>query len=218
MELKQQALALYKFVFYEDSADFAEVFTNKYFEKNCLYTLKDGKMVAMLYLLDCLVFDDEKTSGAKYLYAAATHPEYRKRGLMSNLMKKALAENEIIITKPANKELFPFYEKFGFTVCAFKDKKELKAMGSPITAEEYINYRDKLLGNVPHITLADEEFSLNGLQLYGNSDFVAALDPDDNSVKEYINKNENPLNDKTPFAMWNKKVQSERLYFGIAMD
>ena len=218
MELKQQALSLYKTIFYEDSADFAEAFTNKYFEKNCLYTLKDGKIVAMLYLLDCTVFISGKTSKAKYLYAAATHPEYRNRGLMSNLIKKALAENEIIITKPANKELFPFYEKFGFTVCAFKDKKELKATGSPISAEEYINYRDKLLKKVPHIALADEEFSLSGLELYGNSDFVAALDPDDNSVKEYINKNENPLNDKTPFAMWNKKGQSEKLYFGIAMD
>ncbi len=218
MDLKQQALALYKTVFYEDNADFAEAFINKYFEKSCRYKLEEGKMVAMLYLLECTVFAGGKTSKAKYLYAAATHPDYRNKGLMSNLINEALIENEIIITKPANKELFPFYEKFGFTVCSFKDEKELKETGTPINTEEYIRQRRELLKNVPHITLADEEFSLNGLDLYGNSDFVAALDPDDNTVKEYINKTENPLNDKTPFAMWNKKGEGEKIYFGIAMD
>ena len=76
MTLKEQALSLYKEVFSEDTEEFAESFTNRYFDKYCRYKTENGKIVSMLYLLDCAVFDGEKTSAAKYLYAAATHPDF----------------------------------------------------------------------------------------------------------------------------------------------
>ncbi len=217
MTLKEQAQRLYMQVFSEDSEAFAKSFTDRYFDNCCRYTLTDGKITSMLYLLDCTVFDGEKTYPAKYLYAAATHPEHRNKGLMSSLVSSVLSEEKIIVTKPATDELFSFYEKFGFTVCSFKDEKK-HSFQNKIAKEEYKALRKMLLENIPHIILADEDFSLEGFDLYGDSTFVAAVDPDTNTVKEYIKSGESPLSDKAPFAMWNKKDASTSLYFGISMD
>ncbi len=215
MTLKEQALSLYKKVFHEDSEDFAKTFTDKYFDKSCRVIEKDGKIVSMLYLLDCKVFDGETTYSAFYLYAAATHPDYRNRGLMSKLISSVLKEDKVIVTKPANDELFSFYEKFGFTVCSYKDEtKNRFPKTEALNVKQYIALRKKLLLNIPHIILSDEEFTLDGLTLFGNGAYVAAVD-EDGKVKEYINQKASKA--QKPFAMWNKKADNN-LYFGIAMD
>lgn len=219
MNLKNQALELYKTVFYEDDEHFAETFTNKYFENSCRFILKDGKMIAMLYLIDCTFKNGNQEYPAKYLYAAGVLPEYRKQGIMSKLLNDALAEENIIITKPANSNLFAFYEKFGFKVCAYKDELT-KSFKNPTSTENYINKRKELLKNIPHIVLKDEEFSLKDLTLYADDNFIVAADPDTNEIKEYIQENKDLLNGKTPFAMWKHKNNNlpSRIYFGIAMD
>lgn len=216
MTPKEQALSLYKKVFYEDGEDFAKIFTDKYFDKCCRFLECDGKIASMLYLLDCTVFDGNKTYPAFYLYAAATDPDYRNKGLMSKLINSALAEDKLIITKPANDRLFGFYEKFGFTVCSFKDeiKKEFQKEET-LDFEQYIILRKKLLKNIPHIILTDEEFSLDGFTLFGNGTYCAATDQN-GEIKEYINGK--VPQSKKPFAMWNKKTDISSLYFGIAMD
>lgn len=214
MTLKEQALSLYKEVFSEDTEEFAEKFTNRYFDKCCRYKTENGKIVSMLYLLDCAVFDGEKTSAAKYLYAAATHLDFRGKGIMAKLINEALLEQEIIVTKPANKSLFSYYEKFGFKVCSFKDEiKESFKSEEKISLNQYVALRKKLLKNTPHILLLDDEFTLDGFTLYGNDNYCAAVDRDTGEVKEYIN--EKNREDKTPFAM--ATVQNN-FYFGIAMD
>lgn len=215
MNFKEQALSLYKKVFHEDGEDFAKTFTDKYFDKCCRFIEKDGKIVSMLYLLDCKVFDGEATYSAFYLYAAATHPDYRNKGLMSKLISSVLKEDKVIITKPANDKLFSFYEKFGFAVCSFKDeiKKEFPKEET-LNLEQYIELRKKLLINIPHIVLSDAEFALDSLNLFGNGVYVAAVD-EDGKVKEYINQK--VLKAEKPFAMWNKNT-GHNLYFGIAMD
>lgn len=214
MTLQEQALSLYKEVFSEDTEEFAEKFTNKYFDKCCRYKTVDGKIVSMLYLLDCSIFDGNKTKKAKYLYAAATHPDYRGKGLMAELINKAVKQEQNIVTKPATESLFSFYEKFGFKVCSFKDeiRKEFKKEET-VDTKQYIKLRKELLKNIPHILLLDEEFTLDGLTLYGKETYCAAVDDETGEVKEYIDGKFRQ--DKTPFAMATTK---ESLYFGIAMD
>ena len=142
MTLKEQALSLYKEVFAEDAAEFAEAFTDRYFDKCCRYKIVEGKIVSMLYLLDCTVFDGEKNCSAAYLYAAATHPNFRGKGLMSELINEARLEQEIIVTKPATESLFSYYEKFGFKVCSFKDEiKENFKSEDKININQYVALR-----------------------------------------------------------------------------
>ncbi|MBQ5910557.1 MAG: GNAT family N-acetyltransferase [Clostridia bacterium] len=219
MDLQQQALSLYKTVFYEDDAAFAEAFTNKFFEGSCRYILKDGKMVAMLYLIDATVKNGAEEYPAKYLYAAGVHPSYRGQGLMSHLINEAVKQEKIIITKPASESLFSFYKKFGFSVCAYKTEVS-GAFQNEITTDAYINKRKELLKDVPHINLADEAFSLGGLTLYGDGSFIAAVDSDTGAVKEYVAKDEELLNGQQPFAMWlsTEEKLPKKVYFGIAMD
>lgn len=213
MNLKEQAEKLYTLVFPEDSEDFANSFTERYFDNCCRYEISDGKLVSMLYLLDCSIFDGEKTFPAKYLYAAATHPDYRNKGIVSRLIKSALNEG-IIVTKPATKELFSFYEKFGFAVCSYKD--EIKQnLQNEISKEEYIAKRKKLLKNIPHIILSDEEFVLEGFTLYGGDGYCTAKDSESGEIKEYICKD--APQGKTPFAMWTLK-NTKPVFFGLAMD
>lgn len=215
MQKKEEALSLYQKVFAEDSAEFARTFTDKYFDMCCRYIERDGKIVSMLYLLDCKVFNGDETYHAFYLYAAATDPDYRNRGLMSELLNEVLKENKVIITKPANEKLFHFYEKFGFKTCSYKDKVKKKfGAEERLNTCQYINLRKKLLENIPHIMLNDEEFALEGLTLYGNGCYCAAID-EDGETKEYIDKNVSKS--KKPFAMWNKEINAS-FYFGIAMD
>lgn len=215
MTLKEQALSLYKLVFYEDDENFANAFTEKYFDKCCRYELSGGKMVAMLYLLDASIFDGKETYPALYLYAAATHPEYRNQGIMSKLINSACKEGKTIVTKPATQELFGFYEGLGFSVCSFKDKIEKEFPKEEILNKElYIALRKNLIKTLPHIILSDEEFALDGFTLYGNGTYCAAVD-EEGKIKEYISGELSKSN--PPFAMWNKKEEGN-LYFGLAMD
>lgn len=224
MNYKKQALDLYKKVFYEDSDDFANSFTNKYFDDCCRYILQSGKIVSMLYLLGCSIKCDGKTYPAFYLYAAATDPEFRNKGLMGQLIERAKEECEkegkILITKPANPGLFGYYGRFGFEVCSFLSLQKYDIDKSfRVSAKEYICFREKVMCDTPHITLCDMEFAVDGFELYANDKFCAAFDREEQKVKEYIFKGKDMLSGQSPFAMWWGKFKPcDRVYFGIAMD
>lgn len=224
MNFKEQALALYKKVFNEDSDAFAKVFTDKYFDDCCRYILRDGKMLSMLYLIGCNVKCDGESYPAAYLYAAATDPEFRGQGLMGQLIKEAKEECEkegkVLITKPATPDLFGYYGRFGFEVCSYLYLSDLDIDKTfRVSIKEYICFREKLLENTPHIDLNDMEFALSGFELYANDSFCAVYDGEEQKIKEYILKEEDKLSGDTAFAMWvSKNKPCERLYFGIAMD
>lgn len=75
---------------------------------------KNGETVSMLFLLPVKIEYENKIFGGSYLYAAATNPEYRKQGFMGELLKKAKAESDFIILRPANEKLIGYYASFGF--------------------------------------------------------------------------------------------------------
>lgn len=116
-ELKE----LYLLSFTEDTKEDADFLFEKVFSKaKLLYEELDGKTVSMLYLMDCTLKTKEKELPFYYLYAACTHPSYRGKGLMGELLKKARAFAKEkgkcgIILKPAKPSLFEFYENYGFS-------------------------------------------------------------------------------------------------------
>lgn len=86
----------------------------------------DGKIVSAFYLVDSELVNSNDIKKIKYLYAAATLPEYRKQGIMSEMIKYA-AEKLLdkgyagIVLCPADEKLYGYYEKLGFTRC-FTDR------------------------------------------------------------------------------------------------
>lgn len=90
-------------------------FENAFFPDGCFYESVDGKAVSALYLLP-VTLGDEK---GFYLYAAATLPEHRGRGLMGRLIKEALAyakaKADFVYLCPAEFSLYDYYRRFGFS-------------------------------------------------------------------------------------------------------
>lgn len=227
MTLKEQTVQLYSTVFKDDPHSFVSDFINRYFENNCRYTVKDGKIVSMLFLLEGEIKADGRVYPAAYLYAAATHPDYRMRGLMKDLIEKAKQETVdkgiVLATKPAEQSLYGYYARFGFETRFFSSSPAPLGDAESLTAEQYLKLREELLKDVPHLYLTDTDFLLDGLKLVGNSEFCAATDMSDGKcqVKEYISKNTDPRKGEIPFAMLitpEKVNLPQKLYFGLAMD
>lgn len=85
-------------------------------DKGCYYRAVGEEVVSALYLLPV----DYRGTPGYYLYAAATHPAFRGRGLMRRLIAQALsgarAEGaQFVYLCPCEPSLYRFYEPLGFT-------------------------------------------------------------------------------------------------------
>ncbi len=103
-------------------ADTDNSFEDKLFEKcfdYCRTLEKENRTVAMCFALPCKVGERQ----AKYIFAVTTAEEFRGKGYASELIEKIKAEDDsLLILRPVNKGLIPFYEKMGF--CAFTATNE----------------------------------------------------------------------------------------------
>lgn len=105
---------------FHDTDGYIDLFFQKCggFEK-CLVNETDGEPVSMLHLLPQTLQQQGQKKKAQYIYAAATLPAHRGRGLMAELLRAASREGrkgrcEYTILMPATSELYAFYQKFGF--------------------------------------------------------------------------------------------------------
>lgn len=83
---------------------------------------KDGHVVAALYLLPAELKTPDGDANVWYLYAAATHPDYRNKGHMAALLQfcRGLAKGrgiDLIYLLPADEGLYDYYSGFGFRTC-----------------------------------------------------------------------------------------------------
>ena len=106
--------------------------TIRYFLDNAVETgdifahKQDGKIVSAFYLVNSTLLSGNQEKKVKYLYAAATLPEYRKKGIMGEMIKYAreyLKQKNVdfIALCPADEKLYDYYEKLGF-VTSFTDR------------------------------------------------------------------------------------------------
>lgn len=109
-----------------DSEEYIKLFfKNAYYDCNCFADIYADEVISVFYLLKCNIKYEGKTYNGRYLYAAATLPEYRGRGIMSKLIKEALVyginENlDFIALLPADDSLYNYYERFGFKEAMYK--------------------------------------------------------------------------------------------------
>ena len=105
--------------------DDSEKATELFFERNkntyhAYAAILDGKIVSALYLIDCRLGEEN----AHYLCGAATLPEYRKRGIMGELIEYSLNDaksrgDRFSVLLPANVGLYRYYSALGYrTSCA----------------------------------------------------------------------------------------------------
>lgn len=80
---------------------------------------EDGKIVSAFYLIDVQLVSFNKRFSGKYLYAAATHPSYRSKGIMQSMIAGTASELkkngiDFICLYPAEESLYGYYKKLGF--------------------------------------------------------------------------------------------------------
>ncbi|MCM1151762.1 MAG: GNAT family N-acetyltransferase [Alistipes sp.] len=102
-----------------DEEEFVDSFLMRYYSRRRMLGVeRDGRLAAMLHILP---FESE-LGRTSYIYGVATDPEYRGRGLASQLLHEALQRCDergddatILIPTPGEAWLRDFYGRFGFT-------------------------------------------------------------------------------------------------------
>lgn len=137
----QDSRRLYEAVFKEDSPSFVEYYYREKARDNQIYVVvEDGEIRSMLHLNPYRLYVNGSEKDVNYIVAVATQKEYRKRGYMASLLKKALGEmyragESFTFLMPASESIYlPFdfrtvYEQTG----KFYGKGDEKAEGITIT-------------------------------------------------------------------------------------
>ena len=147
----------------------------------CLH--QDGQLAAALYWLDAQ-FEGQKLA---YLYAVATHPDFRNRGLCRRLMadthdllkKKGYSAAALL---PAEKELREMYAKMGYRNCCTSREFTAEAgQPLPIRAIGHAEFTALRRNFLPKGGVIQEGPSLAYLetyaQFYAGEDFLLTASP-----------------------------------------
>ncbi len=182
--------AIWKLCFGDGDSFIDFYFARRFQPKQVAVYLVDQVITAMLTMIPIQYVDGpegEKTRQGAMLYAIATHPDFQRRGMASELMEWALAylesrQIELCVLVPAEEKLFGFYEmqgyQAGFTLReAVLNRDEIRVMGKPpYTKSPYTNMeetpdlavaaalpqtynsiRNQLLRGTPYIAYGEEE-------------------------------------------------------------
>ena len=151
-----------------DSGAYVDNFYDRYYRPERMLVLEeDGLVRAMTAWFDTtFVVPGQGEYRAAYLYAVATHPDCRGRGLAGELLAGAddyfrSLEIPAVTTVPAEPSLHQFFGANGFRECfqLFEGKlstAELPAAKGgpvfrPVSPQMYGQFREGLLRNTPHI-------------------------------------------------------------------
>lgn len=188
---------LWKTVF-GDSDFFIDTFFREAFSPDrCRFIEEHGSIISVLYWLDC------EYEGGKlaYIYAVATDPAHRGKGLASRLLKQTHAHLKTLgyagaVLKPAA-GLFPFYARLGYVNSGCVDYFDAQA--DPVASvslrklsvEAFALLRRKFL---PKNAVIQEGETLRFLHrfasFYAAEDALIAVDDESASIVEYLG---NPL-------------------------
>ena len=164
-----------------DGMEFIDLFFRTgYSPDRCLYLEEKGQITAALYWLDC----EYRGQKQAYIYAVATHPDHRGKGLCRILMNKT---HELLrqqgyhaaLLRPADEGLRRMYRKMGYHTATCVTEFNCTAAGTTsiraIGAEEYAALRRAFL---PEDGVLQDGVSLTYLasyaQLYAGADFLLA--------------------------------------------
>lgn len=158
---------LWKLAFGDEDAYIDHFFARYYTPERMLVLEEDGAVQAMTAWFDMpLVFSDGTKVSSAYLYAVATHPDCRGRGLAGQLLAFAdrwLAQQGFacVSTVPARADLHRFFGQNGFEECFALTQWEYAPQPGADTvplkqvdAQEYGQLRERLLTGTDHVACA----------------------------------------------------------------
>ncbi len=187
--MTEQLKTLWQLAF-GDSREFVDLFfSTAYSRDRCLFLTEEDQVTATLYWLDGS-FQGQKQA---YLYAVATHPAHRGKGLCRKLMTLAhrhLAEQgyTAALLRPGEPGLVRMYEGMGYRLCTTVTEFSCPA-GQALSLElvepeEYARLRRL---HLPEEGLHQEGANLAFLAgyccLYAGEDFLCAGGPEDGAFR-----------------------------------
>ena len=239
-----QLCALWRLAFGDEESDISLFFSTAYAPERCLAMFADSQAAAALYWLDVSCWGRKLA----YLYAVATAPAFRRRGLCRRLMEQA---HDLLTRRgyaaallmPAGEGLRRMYAAMGYRDCSRVSEFSCAA-GRPVPVravpvEEYARLRRSLL---PEGGVIQEGVSLEYLAgfagLYAGEGFLLAAVPEGGArrgIELLGNVNAAPgilaalgygrgtfrtPGEDIPFAMFRPLEQDAQppAYFGLAFD
>ena len=151
-----------------DSGPYVDNFFHRYYRPERMLVLElDGQVRAMTaWFHTTLILPDSGKFPAAYLYAVATHPDFRSRGLSGKLLAWAdeyfrSLKIPVVTTVPARPDLHKFFAQNGFQECFTHNEFICGEHASRTlsgytlhtqTPLEYGPLRETLLAGSPHIS------------------------------------------------------------------
>lgn len=170
--------ALWKMVFGDDDR-YIETFFRLFFGPGTAAVAEsEGQITAAAH---CIPF-----GSARYIYAVATHPLWRGRGLGRAVTLAAAGSGPAYLC-PADRTLMDWYISMGARIVSFRRLSPLPAALAPIAPAEYAARRERLLAGTPHAGYSPailELFSLDGGFYAGPDNSLWAVE--NGSVREAL--------------------------------
>lgn len=124
----------------------------------------NGDTVSELFLLPCEIVKNGEKHNANYIFAVATKKTERKKGYMEKLLNRVIADNNILILRPINADLIPYYKKFGFKTYTATDKNNDDFFINPVDSFKELADFEGASNNGEFILMAlNAPFDLNGV-------------------------------------------------------
>jgi predicted acetyltransferase len=154
MNVKEQVKDLWKICF-DDAADFVDMyFRLRYREEKNIVIQKDNRIIAALQMLPYPMTFCGTTIQTSYISGACTHPDYRRKGVMHELLLQAFARmysgGALLSTLiPGQPQLIDYYGCKGY-VSVFNYSKrvwklaEISEANENIRVEQSVKYRDDI--------------------------------------------------------------------------
>ena len=176
-----QLRQLWKTAFGDEDAFLDLFFQHAFAPDRCRCVLEDGRIAAVLYWFDCRL----ESKKIAYIYAVATHPDFRNRGLCRKLM----ADTHQILTGrgyagavlvPQKESLRRMYAGMGYRDCGGLNRFDCTAESRQlpvhtIGTEEFSALRRKFLPAGGVVQEGENlPFLASQLQFYTGSDFLLA--------------------------------------------
>jgi GNAT superfamily N-acetyltransferase len=145
---------------FDDEQPFLESLFGLKFNDNVLIYKDEDRIIAMAFLLPAYIRIEGKLEPVTYIYACATHPDYRNNGLMHNVLNEAwqaaCARQEVgVFLRPASDTLYDYYEKEGFRTFFYKNTQTVNLEEyriskngytlTPLSVNDYHRWRTLLL-------------------------------------------------------------------------
>lgn len=116
---REQIAQLWITCFSERRAAVDYFLDNVFAGEDCLVHIEDGDVVAMVHMLPAHLAAPDGRLQAHYIYAAATHPDFRSRGLMGKLLAEAFSYGEkrgdvCSFLLPSEPSLYDYYGRHGY--------------------------------------------------------------------------------------------------------